>query len=317
MTTFKATSNNKFNNFKYVSADTLGKFFDRSIGYITITRRLDKGAIRYGYSFIEGNYWDLVDFFIDSCTPNHQLDTEFWADPDTVQQAWADYKKLNFSDTKTALDMADKLEIVLAGYQEYAEFYRDVFAVKKPDTDTEPDTECEHKHSLESIDKKAAELGLCYNNTEGAETPSADNETDNEVIIDHDKLSWYYSSKIYRKVFDKVGGCPADFETFKFAVEDYASSLAQLTLDYYEPVGDYMHVMHISNADYDIDSHKLTVEYHDFVGKGETPQIGFCFRPKDCTSYDVGSYDGKKDKDPLLNFDKIIVADFVTDNTNS
>ena len=306
MTTFKATSNNKFNNFKYVSADTLGRFYDNDLGFVTITHMLDKGAIRFGYNFIEGNYWDLVEFFIDSCTPHHQLNTEFWADSELVKQAWADYYKLNISDTKTALDLADKSELVLAAYQEFGEFYKDLYAVKKADT------ECEHKHSLESIDKKAAELGLCYNNTEGAETPSAD--TDNEVTIDHDKLSWYYASKIYHKVFDKVGGCPADFETFKFAVEDYASSLAQVTFDYYEPVGEYMHVMHISNADYDINTHKLTVEYHDFVGKGETPQIGFCFRPKDCTSYDVGSYDGKKDKDPLLNYDKIIVADFVADN---
>lgn len=118
----------EFKNYKFVSPINYGLFYNSETEtYIAITHRFEDGGLRYGTKVIYGKYWDIVEFFINHCTPNHQLDTTFWADSEKVEQAWKDFSKLDITDKKTALELEEKYDIILAGYQEYGAMYRHLF----------------------------------------------------------------------------------------------------------------------------------------------------------------------------------------------
>lgn len=118
----------EFKNYKFVSPINFGIFYNsETVTYISVTHMFEDGAIQYGTKVIYGRYWDLVEFFIDHCTKNHQPDTEFWADSEKVEQAWKDFSKLDIKDKNKAFELSEKYDIILAGYQEYGAMYRHLF----------------------------------------------------------------------------------------------------------------------------------------------------------------------------------------------
>ena len=129
--------NNK--NFKYVCDANLGMFqapnnvapdFYHKIA-VSRERGGTKGAIRFYNNVITGNYWDIVEFFIDHCTQYHQP-TKYWDDVtgDRIKADWEAFKKMDINDTQQAYELADKFELMLAQYQEFGIFYKTLWNKK-------------------------------------------------------------------------------------------------------------------------------------------------------------------------------------------
>ena len=119
--------NKEFKNFRFVSKSTLGTFYVEGFGFINITHSLDDGGLSFGKDAIFGKYYDLVHFFTEHCTSNHQIIREFWEDAEQVKSAWESFYRMNISDSTTRIELANKCELLLAEYQEYGEFYKNLF----------------------------------------------------------------------------------------------------------------------------------------------------------------------------------------------